>query len=70
MSARQDLRIKQSPGPHDYQPEMLRTKRKSPVYSMSTKSKDYMSIVKDNNLYKPAPNTYEAKGSFNNPKGV
>lgn len=37
---------------------------------MSTRSKDFRQIVRDNNLYKPAPDSYNSKGSFNNPKGV
>lgn len=37
---------------------------------MSTKSKSYREIVKDNNLYKPAPVSYETKGSFQKPNGI
>lgn len=70
MSARHDLRAKATPGPQDYQVDLLKTKRKEPVFSMSARSRDYLQIVRDNNLYKPAPNMYDAKGSFNNPKGV
>jgi hypothetical protein len=58
MSARHDLRAKPTPGPQDYQAELLRTKKKQPVFSMSSKSKDFLDIVKDNNLYKPSPNSY------------
>lgn len=70
MSARLDLRPKYSPGPHEYNNDTIQTKKKEPIFSMSARSKDYRQIVRDNNLYKPAPNSYNSKGSFNNPKGV
>lgn len=71
MSARHDLRQKITPGPTDYDNDMLRTKKKEPQFSMSARSKDFQQIVRDNNLYKPSPNMYNSfKGSFSNPKGV
>ena len=70
MSARNIDYVKKTPGPHEYDNNTLKVKNKAPGFSMSTKSKSYREIVKDNNLYKPAPVSYEAKGSFQKPNGI
>ena len=70
MSAKNVEYVKRTPGPNEYDNDTLKIKNKAPGFSMSTKSKSYRDIVKDNNQYKPAPVSYESKGSFQKPNGI
>lgn len=71
MSKRlEEQKGEKTPGPQYYNPDELKTKKSEPKFSIRLRSKSYQDIQRTNNLYQPAPGTYELQGSFNNPKGV
>ena len=70
MSAKNPEYVKRTPGPHEYDNNTLKVKNKAPGFSMATKSKSYRQLEVDLNKYKPAPVSYESKGSFERKNGV
>lgn len=58
------------PGPAAYDINHLKTLQKSPVFSIGNKSKSTAKIIEDHNQYKPSPNLYDNKSTFNQSRGV
>lgn len=65
MSARTTESFKRTPGPHDYENTLLKTKSKSPKYTMSRMSKSLHQITIENNSYKPSPTAYHNNSGYN-----
>jgi len=50
--------VKKSPGPQDYNPEELKTKKSEPKFSIRMRAKSFQDLTRDKNQYQPAPNAY------------
>lgn len=71
MSARSTEYVKRTPGPHEYDNNTLRVKNKAPNFTMSTRSKSFHQLTFDNNVYTPAPTSYNYRSTFEgNKSGV
>lgn len=70
MSAKNIEYVKRTPGPHEYDNNTLKVKSKAPNFTMAPRSKSYRQLEFDLNEYKPAPVSYEAKGSFQKKNGI
>jgi hypothetical protein len=70
MSARSTEYIKRTPGPHEYDNNTLKVKKKAPKFTMSTMSKSYHQLTFEKNTYKPSPTTYNKIGTLENKTGI